>query len=175
MKHSAPFGPLMKRVELHCLFKIKVLSRRDEIVDAYYAVMDNQSPIDDNNDEDDDSDSEYCPGDESDYGSGKDNDELRKGIDANELAHLQSDNSLSPESLRQLYVQRQAYPERLKVRKMIMAIFNTCVSYPPSNTSDYFLSFRFLFAALALSLILFLMTVALFRYKYGYCSIYKAQ
>jgi hypothetical protein len=45
MKHGVHYGPLMKRVELYCLFKSKILSRRDEIIDTYYAVMGNQNPI----------------------------------------------------------------------------------------------------------------------------------
>ncbi|ORE09845.1 hypothetical protein BCV72DRAFT_260481 [Rhizopus microsporus var. microsporus] len=127
MNHDVPFGPLMRRVELYRLFKSNILSRRDEIVDAYYAVMDNQNPINDNSNEDDESDSDHSPGDESDYESDRDDDELREGIGANELARLQSGNSLSSESLHQLYEQRQDYPKKLTVKKMIMAIFNTCI------------------------------------------------
>ncbi|ORE01567.1 hypothetical protein BCV72DRAFT_245834 [Rhizopus microsporus var. microsporus] len=126
-------------------------------------------------DEDDSFDSDYYPDDESDDESDKDNDELRKGIDEKELVYLQSDSSLPPESLRQLYEQRQAYSERFTVRKMIMVIINTCVSYFPFNARNHLLPFRFLFTTLALSLILFLMIVTLFRYKNGYCSNHKAQ
>ncbi|CEI87215.1 hypothetical protein RMCBS344292_01633 [Rhizopus microsporus] len=143
----------------------------------YYAAMENQSPINANGDKDDRSDSGYCPGDESDEpdAPGEDNGELRDGVDANELAQLYSDSSLSLESPRQMYEQRQAYSVWLTTRTMIMAIANTCVSYLPSNVSDYFLSFIFLSAALALYLTHFLMTMTLFRYKHGYCSTYEAQ
>lgn len=123
-------------------------------------------------DEDDGYDSDYYPDSESDGESDEDNDELRKGIDANELLYLQSDKSLSPESLRQLYEQRQAYSEKLTVKQMIMVIINACISYFPSNTRDYSLSFKSLFAILALS-VTFLIT--LLRYNNGYCDIQKIQ
>ncbi|RCH85490.1 hypothetical protein CU097_007349 [Rhizopus azygosporus] len=126
-------------------------------------------------DEDDGFDSDYYPDDESDDESDNDSDELRKGIDEKELVYLRSDSSLPPESLRQLYEQRQAHSERLTVRKMIMVIVNTCISYFPFNARDHFLPFRFLFTTLALSLTLFLMIITLFRYKNGYCSNHKAQ
>lgn len=126
-------------------------------------------------DEDDGFDSDYYPDDESDDESDEDNDELRKGIDEKELVYLQSDSSLPPESLRQLYKERQAYSERFTVRKMIMVIINTCISYFPFNARDRFLPFRFLFTTLALSLTLFLTIITLFRYKHGYCSNHKAQ
>ncbi|CEG80257.1 hypothetical protein RMATCC62417_14619 [Rhizopus microsporus] len=113
----------------------KVLSRHEEIVHTYYAVIDSQTPIDANSEEGDGSDSDYCPGDRSNESAfDEDNGELREEIDAIELAHLYSDNSLSPESLRQLYEQRQAYSVWITTRNMIMAIVNTCVSYLPSNT-----------------------------------------
>ncbi|KAG1174572.1 hypothetical protein G6F70_000995 [Rhizopus microsporus] len=121
MKHGVHYGLLMKRVKLYRLFKSKRLSRRDEIVNTYYAAMENQSPINANGDEDNRSDSSYCPGDESGESDapGEDNGELRDGVDANELAQLYSDSSLSLENLRQLYEQRQAYSRIDKVMKQM--------------------------------------------------------
>ncbi|CEG81209.1 hypothetical protein RMATCC62417_15435 [Rhizopus microsporus] len=46
MKHGVQYGPLMTRTELLHLFKNKVLSRRNDIIDTYYTAIDNRNPID---------------------------------------------------------------------------------------------------------------------------------